>query len=630
MRRSALSRDLVILVPTMVLMLGIVAVVGQQPVPTADETLPQQEGIEVLARGPLHEAFAEQVNHDPKPGIVVPKAPPEPISEEPPEYKPEEGDVSWIPGYWGWDDEREDYIWISGVWRNAPRGQRWVPGYWDDTGRGFQWVSGFWQSSVRRQVQYLEQPPESLERGPSTKPPTENYFWVPGCWVHRTKWLWRAGHWRRFRANSVWVQDHYVWTPRGVIFVDGYWDRRFALRGQLYAPVYISPVVFSRPLFVYRPYCVIDLDAVRLHMFVRPSYCHYYFGDFYDPSYLDRHIYSNLYFHTRLFGCDPILSYHHCHYSHFGINYFNHLHNWHSYYGLHPHHRPGHTFGAQLSFAAGGHGSFLHVSVFVHSALDVAHPGHHHHQDLVALGDDHRHDATEGASRIRELAQQRQLTEREVNPLGTGSSADQLAKSSGGSWKLPQHRPVPGSHARPEASPRVSQPDVLSLPPGARTPKLVVNNPGSGRPSIAPSAVPSSIRQFPTGAPTASPLSSAGNLPSTSSNDRPTRPATKSSGVNLPKPPARTTAGSYRPSRFPTVPGSRPPVGSSRPSATRPSPGARPPVGSSRPSATRPSPGARPAVGPSRPSATRPSPGARPAVGPSRPSTSPPTPGARP
>src|ERR1041384_7336476 len=79
-----------------------------------------QEGVQVLTRGPVHEAFAETVTFDPQPGIVVPKTPPAAIEERPPDERPEGANVVWIPGYWAWDDERGDFIWISGVWRNLP------------------------------------------------------------------------------------------------------------------------------------------------------------------------------------------------------------------------------------------------------------------------------------------------------------------------------------------------------------------------------------------------------------------------------------------------------------------------------------------------------------------------------
>ena len=78
------------------------------------------EGVQVLTRGPVHEAFAKTVTFDPEPGIVVPKAPPAAIEELPPDQRPEGANVMWIPGYWGWDDERSDFLWVSGVWRALP------------------------------------------------------------------------------------------------------------------------------------------------------------------------------------------------------------------------------------------------------------------------------------------------------------------------------------------------------------------------------------------------------------------------------------------------------------------------------------------------------------------------------
>src|SRR4051812_44119876 len=88
----------------------------QQPAPQQPGALPN--GIEVLARGPIHEAFAAP-NVDPKPTQLVPKRPPQPIEEMPPEERPE-GDVAWIGGYWAWDDDRGDFLWVSGCWRSKP------------------------------------------------------------------------------------------------------------------------------------------------------------------------------------------------------------------------------------------------------------------------------------------------------------------------------------------------------------------------------------------------------------------------------------------------------------------------------------------------------------------------------
>src|SRR5580704_1381995 len=78
------------------------------------------EEVEVLTRGPVHEAFAETVAFNPQPGVVVMRDCPAPIVELPPELKPEGANVTWIPGYWAWDDERNDFLWVSGIWRDLP------------------------------------------------------------------------------------------------------------------------------------------------------------------------------------------------------------------------------------------------------------------------------------------------------------------------------------------------------------------------------------------------------------------------------------------------------------------------------------------------------------------------------
>ena len=109
-------------------------------------------GVEVLTRGPVHEAFAETVTFDPQPGIVIPKTPPAPIEELPPQQRPEGANVAWIPGYWAWDDERKDFLWVSGIWRAVPPGRQWVPGYWSGSGQGAQWISGYWADAQAKGV----------------------------------------------------------------------------------------------------------------------------------------------------------------------------------------------------------------------------------------------------------------------------------------------------------------------------------------------------------------------------------------------------------------------------------------------------------------------------------------------
>src|SRR5688500_14557314 len=120
-------------------LLGLGLLLGGQG-PARAELATAQEEIEVLARGPVHEAYAEPHTGEPRPTPVVPKQPPKPVEEIPAEQKPEGEEVQWVPGYWAWDDERKDYLWVSGFWRVPPPGRQWVPGYWHQAEQGWQWV----------------------------------------------------------------------------------------------------------------------------------------------------------------------------------------------------------------------------------------------------------------------------------------------------------------------------------------------------------------------------------------------------------------------------------------------------------------------------------------------------------
>ena len=87
---------------------------------------PVQEQPEVLTRGPVHEAFAQPVSVQDQPGMVVPSQPPANITETPPADRPDGNACIWAPGYWNWDAERNNYIWVSGCWRLPPPKMAWV------------------------------------------------------------------------------------------------------------------------------------------------------------------------------------------------------------------------------------------------------------------------------------------------------------------------------------------------------------------------------------------------------------------------------------------------------------------------------------------------------------------------
>ncbi|MDR3619634.1 MAG: hypothetical protein P4L85_09805, partial [Paludisphaera borealis] len=258
-------------------------------------------GVQVLTRGPVHEAFAVPVMNDPKAGLVIPKSPPAPVEEMPPDEKPSGPNVQWMSGYWSWDDARNDFIWISGIWREPPPGRQWVPGYWNQVAGGFQWIPGAWipvgpqraagiqvgSALAQGQAEYLPAPPASLELGPNSPSPSADVFWSPGCWYwQQTRYVWRPGFWAAVQPTWVWVPAHYVWTPGGCLFVEGYWDLPLADRGMLFAPVYYAQPVYLQPAYVYTPTITIATPGLVANLFVQPSYNHYCFGDYYDQRFL--------------------------------------------------------------------------------------------------------------------------------------------------------------------------------------------------------------------------------------------------------------------------------------------------------------------------------------------------------
>lgn len=253
---------------------------GQQTPPEVPK------GVEVQARGPVHEAFATPLA-EPQPTAVIPRKPPAPIEELAPEERPE-GDAIWIGGYWAWDDDRRDFLWVSGCWRVKPAGKEWVAGYWREANQQWQWVSGFWttvQDDRPQNVTYFPQPPAPPQIAPPP-PQAADEFYVPGYWAwHGDRYVWRAGYSARVRPGYVFVASHYQWTPSGYVFIPGYWDYAIAQRGLLYAPVIVDPVVVG-PTFVYTPrYAVTDTLVIDA-FFVRTSHRHYYFGDYFGPAYV--------------------------------------------------------------------------------------------------------------------------------------------------------------------------------------------------------------------------------------------------------------------------------------------------------------------------------------------------------
>lgn len=274
---------------------------GQAP-PVPAEELP-----EVLTRGPVNEAFAQPVNLGNQAGFIAPIEPPPDIEEIPPAERPAGDQFAWIPGYWAWDTDREDYVWVSGCWRAVPPDMYWVPGYWVRAGAGWQWVAGFWAPVSNREIEYLPEPPALTQVEPPGPAYSPNMIWVPPCWYwYHGRYVQRAGYWIEAQADWVWVPSHYVWTPRGYVFVSGHWDYTLDRRGILFAPVYFPRHLYERRGYAYPLSIVINTGYLEFGMFTYPRYSHYYFGDYYDSSYLRIGIFPWFEYTSRHTWYDPI------------------------------------------------------------------------------------------------------------------------------------------------------------------------------------------------------------------------------------------------------------------------------------------------------------------------------------
>jgi hypothetical protein len=260
---------------------------SDQPPAIPSEELPA--GSQVLAQGPVHEAFAKPVAMEAEEPILVPQQPPANLQEVPPSEQPAGAGIVWVPGYWAWDQDRNDFIWVSGCWRNAPPNTYWVPGHWLQAGNGWEWITGFWKpiaSQTQQEIEYLPAPPAPTDVDPPGAPPQPDMVWVPGCWYwDQGHYIPRNGYWITQQVGWVWVPSHFAWTPHGYIFVQGHWDHDMDNRGVLFCPAFFPRPVRTLAGFVFSPGACVDLGMLRLNLFVYPRYRHYYFGDYYDNSY---------------------------------------------------------------------------------------------------------------------------------------------------------------------------------------------------------------------------------------------------------------------------------------------------------------------------------------------------------
>ncbi len=279
------------------------------PVPEANRPAPADSQPQVLTRGPIHEAYAQPSGSGPRPGPIAPREPPKPLAEVPPDQKPEGDNVVWIPGYWFWDVERSDFLWVSGFWRVPPPERKWVPGYWTQADNGWQWVSGFWAPAGESDIPYVpEAPPASVDSGPSVPAPGDDYLYAPGNWLYQNDdWVWSPGFWYQARPGFVFYPPRWCWTPAGYAFVNSYWDYPLADRGLLFAPVWCSQSSWLANGWSYTPQYVCSVPALLSSLWVQPGYGGYAFGNYYGSQYAGLGYRPWLTYGARSF--DPLYSY---------------------------------------------------------------------------------------------------------------------------------------------------------------------------------------------------------------------------------------------------------------------------------------------------------------------------------
>ncbi len=244
---------------------------------SAPPPVPEQEQPEVLSGGPVHEAFAGPVNLQPQDILSAPREPPPAVDEQPPDRSPEKQGLIWVPGYWAWDDDDENFIWVSACWRAAPPGMIWTPGYWAPREGAWAWVSGYWKPIDSGEPEYLPEPPPMDAAPPPEAESDGDSLWVPACaYWQESGYVMRPGYWLQPVPDWVWTPAHYIWTPRGYLFAPGHWDHALEQRGVLYAPVRFPETVTLQTRPVHAPLAALDLAPLSVSLFASPRYSHVY------------------------------------------------------------------------------------------------------------------------------------------------------------------------------------------------------------------------------------------------------------------------------------------------------------------------------------------------------------------
>lgn len=247
------------------------------------------QSFQPVEEGPIHEAFVQRIT-----GSIaldaVPNAPPTPVQERIPTQK--DPQTIWIPGYWEWDSERQDFYWVTGTWRRPPPGRSWIPSIWLNSDEGWVRVHGFWSDLPESNLVYIEQaPPDDIDETVAN-PPGQNYFWLDGYWsfnASKNDYEWLEGLWQALDPNWIMVPAHYVWRPDGYVFVSAYWDWVLEDRGDAFSPIDIP--AGRREGVVYEPAIVLEPVVIipRLLVYYPDYSCLYYHHHHYHRDFWDHY-----------------------------------------------------------------------------------------------------------------------------------------------------------------------------------------------------------------------------------------------------------------------------------------------------------------------------------------------------
>ena len=122
----------------------------------------------------------------------------------------------------------------------------------------------------------------------------------------------------------------------------------------MFAPVYFQPAVYAQPNFRYAPRVLIAATQVLVHLFARPNYGSYYFGDYYGNQYAGAGYYpwfaaANV---NRGAGWyDPFYVYQRTHYGRTNPNWLDDYRRSYTYFASNQDARPRHTYAEQRRFA---------------------------------------------------------------------------------------------------------------------------------------------------------------------------------------------------------------------------------------------------------------------------------------